>query len=257
MENNNIILNLLPGFCQGLTRVTISYPFDVVKTNMQKHVDVNLYSTIKNLIKQDPFRFYRGATFSYVSVSFERAIQFYCLEKMNKIYKNTYMNGFLFSLFASIYNVPVQFITTNIALNNTKTKLYLKYIIENKINLYKGSQLEILRNTINSTIFMGTYYYLRNTFGENTGLSPFYGAFSGLACWTVTLPIDTLRTDYQSSTQNIKALITNRFKNGGLFAFYRGFTPIILRTIPSASAGMYIYENVRNYISNELKNKQE
>ena len=35
-NNNNTfykseILKLVPGFCQGLTRVTISYPFDVVK----------------------------------------------------------------------------------------------------------------------------------------------------------------------------------------------------------------------------------
>jgi solute carrier family 25 carnitine/acylcarnitine transporter 20/29 len=247
MGNNNI-LDLLPGFFQGITRVTISYPFDVVKVNMQKDFNSNFYSTVTNLIKTDIRRFYRGSAFSYFSVSFERAIQFYCIERMNEVNKNSYVNGFILALISSIFNIPVQFITTNIALNNTQTKHYIKHIIQNKINVYKGSQIEILRNTINSSVFMGTYFYLRNNFGEQTSLSPFYGALSGLACWGVTFPIDTIRTDYQSSTQNIKTLVSNRFEKSGIRGFYRGFTPVLIRTIPSASAGMYVYEYVRNYI---------
>jgi solute carrier family 25 carnitine/acylcarnitine transporter 20/29 len=247
-EKNNYI-NLLPGFFQGITRVTISYPFDVIKINIQKQIYPSFFSALQHLLITDPKRLYRGSAFSYVSVSIERSMQFYFLEKMNKNNNKPFLNGFILSLISSIYNVPVQFITTNIALNNINTIDYIKHTFSNKINVYKGGQLEILRNTMNSTIFMGTYYYLRNTFNDDVYLSPFYGAISGLSCWMVTLPLDTIRTDYQSSKLSIIELIKNRYNKGGIKLFYSGFTPILLRTIPSASAGMYVYENVRKYIN--------
>ena len=76
--------NLLPGFCQGITRVTISYPFDVIKINMQKLIFKNTIESITHIYKNDPYKFYRGSFLSYTSVSLERSIQFYFLEKMNK-----------------------------------------------------------------------------------------------------------------------------------------------------------------------------
>jgi hypothetical protein len=72
-----------------------------------------------------------------------------------------------------------------------------------------------------------------------------YGAISGIMCWLITFPLDTIRTDYQSSNKNIKTLIINRFKDHGFRGFYKGITPVLIRTVPSASIGMYVYEKIK------------
>jgi hypothetical protein len=256
---------LIPGFLQGITRVTISYPFDVVKVNMQKMLFNDTKSTIKFLLKEDPKRFYRGSFLSYINVGLDRSLQFYVMEKLNskeskdsvigtngsKTFKNPYINGFLVSMFSSIYNIPVQYLTTNIALSHklNSVKKYINELYKNKINFYKGFILESFKNQLGSTIFMGTYYVLRNKLGENTFISPIYGGISGVCVWLVIFPFDTVRTLYQTETRSIKTIFLNR-KVLGYTSFYKGITPVLFRTIPSASLGMLVYETSRKKLLN-------
>ncbi len=244
---------LIPGFLQGITRVTISYPFDVIKTNMQKLYFKTTKETLSNIVKTDPFKLYRGSSLSYCSVGVERSVQFYLLEKMNKKY-NPYINSFIVSIFSSIYNIPVQYLTTNIAISENKVKdigQYIKTLYKNKTNFYRGYLIEMIRGQLGSTLFMGSYYFLRNNIGEQTTFSPIYGGISGLIVWSIIFPLDTIRTEYQTENKTIKKIINERKKN--IRNLYRGITPVFIRTIPSASLGMYVYEKSRNYINSESK----
>lgn len=240
---------LIPGFVQGITRVSISYPFDVIKVNMQKRIFPSMHSTFMYLLKNDSKRFYRGSLLSYTSVGLERSLQYYYNEKLNKYKYNPYIISFCSSCCTSLISVPIQFITTNIAIRSVSLSTYLKTAFSDKLNIYKGFSIELFRSVLGSTIFGGTYFYLRNYFGENIALYPLYGACSGIVSWIIIFPIDTIRTEYQTtSSKNISSLIWNfnpRY-------IYFGITPVLLRTVPSASAGMYTYELTRKYI-NELK----
>jgi hypothetical protein len=241
---------LLPGFFQGLTRVTISYPFDVVKVQMQKMLYKNNINAIKDIIKTDPFKLYRGASISYTSVGIDRSIQFYLMEKLNKKY-NSYVNGIIISLIGSIYNVPAQYLTTNIALFNNKSLSFsnnIKNIYKGK-TVYRGYFLEMGKNQLGSSIFMGTYYLLRNKYGDKTKYAPLYGALSGLSLWPFIYPIDTIRTEYQTSNNTIKNIIQQRYKQHGVVSFYKGMMPVLFRTIPSASIGMLVYEYIRSKVT--------
>ena len=244
---------LLPGFLQGLTRVTISYPFDVIKTNMQKLNYYTTKDTIFNNIKTDPFKLYRGSSLSYCSVSIERSIQFYLLEKLNKKY-NPYINSFIVSIFSSIYSIPIQYLTTNIAVSKdkiTNIRLYINSLYKNKTNFYKGYILETCKGQLGSTLFGGSYYMLRNKFGDKTWFSPIYGGISGLIVWSIIFPLDTIRTEYQTITDKnitIKDILIQK-KRIGIRSLYRGITPVFIRTIPSASIGMYVYEQSRAYLN--------
>jgi hypothetical protein len=241
---------LLPGFFQGLTRVTISYPFDVVKVQMQKMLYKNNIDAVKDIVKTDKFKLYRGASISYLSVGIDRSIQFYLAEKLNKKY-NSYINGIIISIIGSIINVPAQYLTTNIALFNNKSLSFINNIknIYKSNNLYKGYFLEMGKNQLGSSIFMGTYYMLRNRYGDKTKYAPLYGALSGLSLWPFIYPIDTIRTEYQTSNNTIKDIIQQRYKQYGILSFYKGITPVLFRTIPSASLGMLVYEYVRSKVT--------
>jgi solute carrier family 25 carnitine/acylcarnitine transporter 20/29 len=253
MEKNEL-LGLLPGLFQGITRVFISYPADVVKVQMQKQLFTTTKETIKYIIKNDTRKFYRGSSISFVTVGLERSLQYYYLEKINKKY-NPYFSGFIVSFANSIYNLPMQYLTTNIALLN-KGNSVTHYIKQTTYkDLYKGYFIETPKNVLGSTIYLGTYFQLR-TMTENSSLYPYFGGISGTLTWLVIFPIDTIKTEYQT-TKNIKLsnIIYSRLSNNkkrpfeGIKSFYKGLTPVLIRTFPSAFAGMYMYEKVRSFIS--------
>ncbi len=252
-ETNQLYLSIsgfIPGFMQGLTRVTISYPFDVLKINMQKMNYTDSLSAFKEIMKTDKFKFYRGASLLYTTIGIERSLQFYFLEKFNKQGKNPLYSSLLISTFNSIYNVPIQFITTNISNNKIKisTFKYIKHIYKNKINPYKGYFIEMPKNILASTIYFSSYYTIRNYFGENKYFAPYYGAISGISVWLIIFPIDTIRTENITNNKPIINIIKDRIKMNGYKSFYLGLSPVLFRTIPSASIGMFVYEYFREKI---------
>lgn len=253
MFTKNDLYNIIPGFMQGITRVTVSYPFDVVKIQLQNMHYNNTVSAFKNIIKTDPFKLYRASLLTYTTVGIERSFQFYYLEKLNNKKINPFYSSLLISTINSAYNVPVQFITTNIINNKNpiKTWQFIKNIYIKKINPYKGYFIETPKNIVASTIYFSSYYTLRNRFGDHKYFAPYYGAISGINVWLIIFPIDTIRTEFttQKNNKNLWPIITSRFKNHGLKSFYLGLTPVLVRTIPSSAMGMFVYEYCREFIA--------
>jgi hypothetical protein len=249
MEIKNNYLEFIPGLLQGLTRVSISYPADVIKVNMQKLLFKNTISTYIWIIKNDPYKFYRGSSIAYIIIGTERSLQFYYLEKINKKY-NPYLSGFIVSIISSLYNVPMQYLTTNIALKSNKDNLKIfNFIKYTKLkNMYKGYFIETPKNILGSTIYLGTYMKLRSL-TENKNLYPFAGGCSGILVWLFIYPLDTIKTEIQTTNNiGIKNVILNRYKNNGIKSFYKGITPILVRSFPSAFMGMFIYEKTREIL---------
>jgi hypothetical protein len=249
---NNELVNLLPGLLQGITRVSISYPADVVKVQMQKNLHSTTVGTVKHILQTDIRKFYRGSSIAFVTIGLERSLQYYYLEKMNKKMINPYASSFVASLIGSVYNLPMQYLTTNISLlDKTKHDTSVKQYIKNTSfkQLYKGYFIETPKNVLGSTIYLGTYLTLRNT-TDKTSLYPWFGGFSGMLTWTVIYPLDTIKTDYQTTkNKRIHELIRERCATKNIASsFYKGITPVLLRTFPSAFAGMYIYEKTKYYV---------
>lgn len=238
----------IPGFFQGITRVTISYPFDVIKVNMQTMHFQSLKNATEFFIKNDPYRFYRGSSLMYTTVSLERSIQFYLLEKLNEKRINPFLSGYLTSILSSVYTIPAQYVSTNIAINKEKNlHNYIRKLYNTKTNVYKGYMLETFKTQIGSTLFTGSYFTLRNMFGENNYVSPFYGGISSIFLWSIIYPIDTIRTEYQTNNISVKQIIKNRV-HIGLKSFYKGYSSVLVRSIPSSTLGMIVYEKIKNYL---------
>lgn len=244
-------MDLIPGFIQGITRVSISYPFDTVKTYMQKNRYGNIYDTIKNIIKSDIKIFYRGSLLTYTIIPLDRSLQFYLAEKYkNKI--DPYIMGIGLGIFTTIYNVPLLYLTSNIVLEKNYTNIpnFLKTVKIKEI--YKGISIELPKTILSTMSYMGTYYYLREKYNKNNNIyiAPIIGIISSICCWTIIFPIDTIRNDIQT-TKNIplNELIKSRYHKYGILNFYKGITPVIIRSIPSSALGMLSYELTRKYIN--------
>lgn len=250
-------MDLLPGFIQGLTRVSISYPFDTIKIYMQKNHYKNTYDTLKNIFKVDPKILYRGSSLTYTIIPIDRSIQFYLAEKYkNKI--NPFILSSLLGILTTIYNLPLQYLTANIVLtkkeNYSTLKSFIKQI-EFK-NLYRGLSVELPKTIISTSTYMGSYYYLREKYNRDNNIyyAPIIGIISSLISWSIIFPFDTIRNDIQTTNKNLNETIIYRYKNYGLKNFYKGITPVFIRTIPSSACGMLTYEITRNYIQKYKSN---
>jgi hypothetical protein len=240
-------MDIIPGYIMGITRVTISYPFEMIKNNMQINKYDKTIDAIKNIYKKNPKYFYKGASLQYLIMPIDRSLQFYYCEKMKNKY-NSYFIGATSGILSCVYNIPISYISSNVMTShkNIKDIVYRTNIK----NIYKGGSLESLRSIVAPSIYLGTYFYLRENYSNKYHFTyALYGCISSILCWFITYPIDTLRIEYQlSKKSNIKNLILNRYKKYGLKNYYKGFSLIIIRTFPSSFIGTYVYEKSRYFL---------
>ena len=77
----------LPGAIQAATGMIISYPFDTIKSKMQKNPKVfnTTYNTIKKTFIKEGFKgFYRGIPIPLSVIVIKRGFQYDLYEKLNK-----------------------------------------------------------------------------------------------------------------------------------------------------------------------------
>lgn len=248
-------MDFIPGIAQAFTRVCISYPFDIVKVNMQKN-DRSLRETVTRLILKDKNRLYRGLALPLASVSFERALTFKYYEDLNKHF-NPALSGAVVSILSTTINTPSQYLSTNIALTDKKHYINLQsYIREHmaKNSLLKGFRMELCKNYIGTAVYLGVYGNLRNLSDTNSlPLAFINGSLTSIATWSVIYPIDTIRTLYQTSNNvSYKKVITDRIKSRGYLSLWRGIGTMYLKSLPSSGIGMVVYELARRLFIDEV-----
>ena len=112
-------------------------------------------------------------------------------------------------------------------------------------NIYRGNFVELARNISSSSIYLMTYNKLSSINNNNHFIN---GSISSMVMWSILYPLDTIKT---------KKFIENKsyidiFKTTRLLNYYRGFSLVLLRTMPSSGMGMLIYENTKKYLSTEI-----
>ena len=253
-KKNIFLLSFLPGYCQGLSKVFMTYPFDVIKTKMQTNSYKTTYDCVKNLIKNDSKIFFRGIQVPLVTFPIDRAISYKIYDELNNKKINPYFSAFFSGFVSSIFNVPMQYITTN-AINMKKENYkgvfhLIKYTLLKKKNIYKGYWIDTSRSIFGSTIFLGTYGNIKKILPDNNKNTIVSSLISISVTWIITFPLDTIRVEQQiNNDKKIFALIKKRYLNYGVLNFYNGLFPVLLRSYPATTIGMLVYENVKKIIN--------
>ena len=206
----------IPGFTMGIVRSIISHPFEMLKLKTQMGQNTNIF---KNL--------FSGLHLSILSTSIERGIQFYYFDKFKKTHS---------TIISSLYS---SFISTSITLPYNVV-LLKKNILNSDYNiskqtLIKSGSLEYGRNLSGSTIFLYTY----DTFKQKNIPFQISGVLSSIIVWSLTYPIDNIKNQ----------IIANNKLVFNPLVLYRGIQYPIIRSFPSAIAGVYVYENLNNYLN--------
>lgn len=159
-------------------------------------------------------------------------------------------------------------------IENVKTKLQIQYQARDQ-RLYSGPidcALKLLRTngvrglyagfipTIfhrgsNWAYFGGYEFARRNVFSQADGTPRFgrsisaigSGAFAGTAFWLSCYPIDVVKGRMQAAPveapfPSVWSCVHGIYAQGGLRAFFRGFTPCLLRSVPANSAAFLAYD---------------
>lgn len=110
-------------------------------------------------------------------------------------------------------------------------------------SLMRGSVATLARDGPGSAIYFATYEYLKERLtpaGQSLSLAAisFAGGMSGVAMWVAVYPIDTIKSQLQSSSThtNISKVTKSIYASGGLKAFFPGIGPALMRSFPANAA---------------------
>ncbi|CAA0817876.1 Mitochondrial arginine transporter BAC1 [Striga hermonthica] len=148
---------------------------------------------------------------------------------------------------SSTYNSPI-----DCALKTLKS--------EGLTGLFRGGSATFLRESLGNAVFFSTYehmrYYmrlpLRDTSSDLThfidvGIGIVTGGLSGIACWSVVLPLDVAKTIIQTSsdkkqTRNPFRILESIYGRSGIRGCYTGLGPTIVRAFPANAAAIVTWE---------------
>ncbi len=237
------------GCISGMSGIILSHPVDSIKTHYQTNITSKFQYNFKNL--------YRGITSPLLGVGLEKAIVFGTYNYLrNNQNLSIPVSGGISGLAASMIVSPYERIKI---LLQTQQKLTFKMCI-NPLFMFKGLSATFTREIPGFAIYFSTYETLKNYFynSKNKQISIpasfAFGGISGTIAWMFIYPQDRIKTIIQSNNNqnektNVKQIINNIYKLGGIRHFYQGFTFAVMRAILLHSGTFCTMEILNNHCS--------
>ncbi|KAI8907469.1 mitochondrial carrier domain-containing protein [Powellomyces hirtus] len=110
--------------------------------------------------------------------------------------------------------------------------------------VFRGTGLTLMRDVPGSFFYFATYETIKRalTEGIDAKLNPatvlLSGGMAGMVNWTVAIPIDTVKSRFQSSgaSGSLGACFRQILAEGGIPALFRGLGPTLIRAFPASAA---------------------
>lgn len=222
------------GALSGMVGVTISHPFDTIKTCIQDKKPVTLH----------PRALYRGFTAPLFGVGFEKAIVFGVFTNtQNYLRSNSFSDVFTIPVAGALSGLTASFIVTPVE----RVKILLQ--TGKKVNyrtispkyLFTGLSATFTRETPGFAIYFSTYESLKRRFYTNEGRditktgSFLFGGLAGGFSWVFIFPQDCIKTQMQANVSTQKSftmVFKSIYSEYGFRGFYRGFSFALMRAVP-------------------------
>jgi hypothetical protein len=240
-------MDFLPGFCAGVSRVLVSYPFDYIRLYLQ----TNTSNSFSDFFKKNKITsLYRGVGIPLATLPIDRAIQFRIYEYLNNYQISPFLSGSICGGISVFFNLPSSYICNNYILNKKEYSLidFTRKIFKNPLQLYNGFKPELFRSILATSIYLGSYGKMREYYGNDLHQSMINGAVAGWSTWTITYPIETIKVEQQLNNRTIRQILKERISNFGIFNLWKGISSVYIRTLPSSMIGMVVYEEVKKRV---------
>ena len=229
------------GAVAGSVGVTLSHPFDTIKTCIQ---DKKLKpTTLRGL--------YRGFTSPLVGVGLEKSIVFGMYTNTQKMLGSSNFGipvaGAIAGFFASFIVTPVERIKILLQTNHKYQSIQFspKY-------LFRGLSATFTREMPGFAIYFTFYEKMKQQIYGNkiTNLGAFVlGGLAGALAWCFIYPQDCIKTRMQAHNdkKRLTSVVREIYLEGGFKRFYKGFHFALMRAIPLHAGTFMTMELFRRY----------
>lgn len=218
----NDLIDFRNGAIIGMTQTLIGYPLDTIKT-MKQH------NQIIKINRSNILRLYQGVKYPLcMSIGFNSGV-FGLYSIFLKKGLSHESSGFLAGGIMGILSNPFEYYKVNSQVGNNF----------NYKHIWKGGNYTFWRESIAHSFYFSCYNYLT----ENKGFYPFLsGGISGCLSWTITYPIDTIKTIKQSNI-NLNVWDIMKMVKKGEIKIWNGFFTCQIRAfiVNGISFVMYDY----------------
>lgn len=235
--------HFIHGAISGAVGVTMSHPFDTIKTCIQDK-------------KPKPTNFkglYRGFTSPLFGVGLEKSIVFGVYTNTKKAFEK---NSLSVPIAGAVSGFCASFIVTPVE----KIKILLQTGQQVKMNqltpkyMFQGLSATFTRETLGFAIYFSFYESMKRKLYQNniTTLGSFVlGGLSGSLAWCFIYPQDCIKTRMQAHSKNNKFLkvVKDIYTEGGLGRFYKGFGFALMRAVPLHAGTFMTMEMLKKYES--------
>ena len=215
---------IISGFAGGITQTIVGHPLDTIKVLIQnKH-------SIKNLGIRDV---YKGWRYPMVMSTLFNASLFPINQEIYNYSNNYYISGFISGAIVS----PIVYIfDVGKIKQQTNQKIRLSDFYKTK-----GLFSTALRESIAISLYFGPYYYCKNEYNMD---SFFAGGIAGITNWTLTYPIDVIRSRQIAQNILFKDAINQK-------KLWKGFSVCLLRAVVVNASVFKVYDITNKYLNVE------
>tara|TARA_Y100000389_G_scaffold204896_1_gene260579 strand:+ start:10582 stop:11220 length:639 start_codon:yes stop_codon:yes gene_type:complete len=204
------------GGISGICQTFVGHPFDTFKI---------IYQT-NNSFKMNINTAFAGIKYPLISSAFICSLQFgiyeyYIREKYNN-FSAGFLSGFICSPLAYVWDIGK-------IKEQTKQKVNYKNLLKKK---------GLLISTSRDSIALGVYFSSYKK-AKEFNLNPFCaGAIAGVSNWTITYPLDVIRTRQIAYNKNLMEAIEGK-------KFWKGYTSCMYRAFLVNSVGLSVYDYLK------------
>lgn len=130
-------------------------------------------------------------------------------------------------------------------------------------SLYRGTALTLMRDIPGSIAWFGMYEVAKMEMmqilgvEDTTQLSPLAiltaGGMAGMACWTVSIPADVVKSRYQAAPEgmykNMGDVLVKLIRAEGIGGLFTGIRPALIRAFPANAACFFGMEVARKLLA--------
>lgn len=264
--------DFLNGAITGIISRLLTTPFDVVKIRME--LDHGKSQSIKNMIqsiiKDEGIKgLFKGNMAGIYYYTAYNGIQFALYEKLKELKKEKngngkdglsyFSRGFLASLGAICITYPLDIVRTRMTIRSTdnvyKTSIgTIINVLKTEGNIFKGIIPSIFQIAPGIGISITIYEILKE---KNVMMA---SMMAGFLSKTIMMPFDVIRKRMQIQGSNYKnynmsnlasynnlidCMIRMWREEGGWRAFFKGYTPAIMKSIPVTSITFLCYHMIK------------